>query len=101
MNKRSNASKLRHAESMIRIGENIHNSIILTILVAPIIYIAKQLVESEIYGLMGIFDFLHSNDTAIWFLLFLTTISGFIGTKFKHWGYDILDQLNKKPIGVR
>ncbi len=92
--KRSAESQKRHAESMIKIGENLHTSIIITVLVAPSIYLTQQLVESKIVGFAGIIVFIETNYAAIYFLLILLTMSAFLGSRFKSYGYDILDELN-------
>ncbi|QYJ93068.1 hypothetical protein [Shewanella spartinae] len=93
MTSRPNASKARHAESLIKIGENIHNAIILTIFVAPLIFLAKEVFEGRIKGISGMASLLIEHQAPLLFLFSLLILSAFIGMRFKHWGFDILDEL--------
>ncbi|TVP14280.1 hypothetical protein [Shewanella sp. KCT] len=93
MTSRSNASKARHAESLIKIGENIHNAIILTVFVAPLIFLSKQVIEGKVGGISGLLTIILENQWPLLLLFLLMLPSTYLGVKFKHWGFDILDEL--------
>ncbi|ABO24923.1 hypothetical protein SHLO109777_07115 [Shewanella loihica] len=93
MTSRSNASKARHAESLIKIGESIHNAIILTVFVAPMIFLSKQVIEGKVGGISGLLTLILENQWPLLLLFLLMLPSTYLGVKFKHWGFDILDEL--------
>ncbi|WP_281213264.1 hypothetical protein [Shewanella insulae] len=94
MKSRSNTSKARHAESLIKIGENIHNAIILTLFVAPMIFLSKQVIEGKVAGISGLLMLILENQWPLLLLFLLMLPSTYLGVKFKHWGFDILDELD-------
>ncbi|WP_220745061.1 hypothetical protein [Shewanella colwelliana] len=58
MKTRSHTATARHAESLIKIGENIPSAIILTLFVAPMIFLNKQVVDGKVDGLTGLWALL-------------------------------------------
>ena len=98
MKSRSNASKSRHAESLFKIGENIHNAIILTVFVAPLIFLAKEVFEGRIKDISDMASLLMTHQVPLLFLFSLLILSALVGNFFKGWGFDILDELDCSSI---
>ncbi|PKG78645.1 hypothetical protein CXF80_10140 [Shewanella sp. Actino-trap-3] len=95
MKQRSNAAKARHAESLIKVGENIHNSIILSTLVAPLIFLSKQIMEGKVIDFIWLMNHLFANFWILLAVFILMTGTAYIGSRMKWWGFDLLDELNK------